>query len=30
METGTTVTIETKTDTDLSKAAIIEYSIISE
>ena len=30
METGTTVTIETKTDTDLSKAAAIEYSIISE
>ena len=30
METGTTVTIETKTDADLSKAAAIEYSIISE
>lgn len=29
METGTTKTIETKTDVDLSNAAIIEYSIIS-
>ena len=29
METGTTQTIETKTDIDLSKAASIEYSIIN-
>ena len=30
METGTTTTIETKTKADLSKAASIEYSIVSE
>ena len=29
METGTTKTIETKTDADLSKAVSIEYSILS-
>lgn len=29
METGTTKTIETKTNADLSKAVSIEYSIIS-
>ena len=30
METGTTKTIETKTNADLTKAASIEYSIVSE
>lgn len=30
METGTTKKIETKTEADLSKAASIEYSIVSE
>ena len=30
METGTTKTIETKTNADLSKAASIEYSIVNE